>query len=435
MSKSKDRGKINVIGTDASGLWHLPPELEELVVSAEAIAASKRILQTLPEWWAKKAPKKNIPQTTNTDQPEKLVKWLKQTKGKKIVLASGDPLWFGIGRRLSESFKQKHIVFHPGPSSMQLAFARIGRSWQDCSWISIHGRDATPLIRSLQKHPSKLVVLPDPQAGGAEQVRELLNASGLASCYEFWLFEQLGHPDERVRLLNTSDKIPKGIDPLHLTILIKKENLDEIIDSQLPLFGLKDGLFFQHKDRPGLMTKREMRVQLLAELELPEKGVLWDIGAGVGSVGLEALRLRPQLQLMAVEKRAGGADVILTNAARLKVKPAAVLEVEAVDLITGPNLPRSLKYPNRVLIGGSDKRRLDLLEAISKKIAPDGIIIIPLANIEALSEIKPFLEKNFKEVSISQHQTWRGLPINHGTRLSPINPIIIIKGKHKIFSK
>ena len=70
------------------------------------------------------------------------------------------------------------------------------------------------------------------------------------------------------------------------------------------------GCTLQHSDHPGLMTKREVRIQLLADLNPPEHGVLWDLGAGTGSVGLEALRLRPQLQLMAVEQRAGGAALI-----------------------------------------------------------------------------------------------------------------------------
>ena len=77
------------------------------------------------------------------------------------------------------------------------------------------------------------------------------------------------------------------------------------------------GLFLQHDDRPGLMTKREVRVQVLADLELPARGVLWDLGAGVGSIGLEALRLRPSLALWALERRGGSAALIAANAERL----------------------------------------------------------------------------------------------------------------------
>ena len=80
---------------------------------------------------------------------------------------------------------------------------------------------------------------------------------------------------------------------LLLVLLIAE---DPPLPERLPLFGLEDGVFLQHPDRPGLMTKREIRLQLLAELELPADGVIWDLGAGTGSVGLEALRLRPRLR-------------------------------------------------------------------------------------------------------------------------------------------
>ena len=99
--------------------------------------------------------------------------------------------------------------------------------------------------------------------------------------------------------------LPSDLDPLHLVLLIAEPPPPPVDPAALPLFGLDDGLWLQHPDRPGLMTKREVRIQLLADLELPAEGVLWDLWAGVGSIGLEALRLRPQLQLWAVERRGG----------------------------------------------------------------------------------------------------------------------------------
>jgi precorrin-6Y C5,15-methyltransferase (decarboxylating) len=173
------------------------------------------------------------------------------------------------------------------------------------------------------------------------------------------------------------------------------------------------------------MTKREVRVQLLAELELPAAGVLWDLGAGVGSIGLEALRLRPGLQLWALEQRGGSAELIRANAQRLGVVPAGVIEGRAPDALSG------LPDPDRVLIGGGGRDRAALLQAVLDRLKPAGIVVIPLATVEALAELRPVLEGAGLTVSISQHQAWRGAALADGTRLAPLNPVLILRGQKK----
>ncbi|MEB3159565.1 MAG: precorrin-6Y C5,15-methyltransferase (decarboxylating) subunit CbiT, partial [Synechococcus sp.] len=184
-----------------------------------------------------------------------------------------------------------------------------------------------------------------------------------------------------------------------------------------------------------LMTKREVRIQLLAELDLPPTGVLWDLGAGTGSVGLEALRIRPGLQLLAIEKRGGGARLITANATRLGVEPAAVIEGDALQWLQGEHSPAEpsplspeLARADRVLIGGGGKQRTSLLHAVLQRLNPDGVVVIPLATVEALAELRPLLEAADLQVSVSQHQAWRGQPLSDGTRLAPMNPVLLLKG-------
>jgi precorrin-6Y C5,15-methyltransferase (decarboxylating) len=197
------------------------------------------------------------------------------------------------------------------------------------------------------------------------------------------------------------------------------------LPQQLPLFGLPDGVFLQHPDRPGLMTKREVRIQLLAELDLPAQGVLWDIGAGVGSVGLEALRLRPELQLWALEQRGGSASLIRANGERLGVAPAGVVEGRAPDAL------QQLPDPDRVLLGGGGRDRRALLQAVLDRLRPGGVVVIPLATLEALGELRPMLDAAGILVSVSQHQAWRGAPLADGTRLAPLNPVLVLRGERR----
>lgn len=423
---------LHVIGSDASGLRGLAEPSLALLRQARLVAGPQRLLADLEPWWRQEQaggrlePTSAPPHTVGTDLPERAWPVLEGALADgqpTVVLASGDPLWFGIGRLLLLRFGPGRLSFHPAPTSLQLAFARIGRPWQDAGWVSLHGRDPETLATALQRRPAALAVLTDPSRGGAEEVRTILRASGLEQAYALWLCERLGHPAERVQRLAPRAPLPADLDPLHLVLLIGEAPAAPPDPAVLPLFGLADGLFLQHGDRPGLMSKREVRIQLLAELDLPRLGVLWDIGAGVGSVGLEALRLRPELELWALEQRGGSAALIRANAERLGVRPAAVLEGRA------PGALAELPDPDRVLLGGGGRERSAVLAAVLERLRPAGVVVIPLATLEALAELRPLLECSGLTVSVSQHQAWRGAPLADGTRLAPLNPVLLLRGQ------
>jgi precorrin-6Y C5,15-methyltransferase (decarboxylating) len=423
---------LDVVGTDAGGLASLALPSLALVRAAQLLLAPQRLLTELAPWWQDEQGAGRIPagspcpQLLASDRPEQIFGPLEQvlTAGRPaVLLASGDPLWFGIGRLLLQRFPAAQLRFHPAPCSLQLAFARLGRPWQDASWISLHGRDPEPLAAALQKRPSALAVLTDPSRGGAEEVRRILAASGLEAAYALWLCERLGHPAERVQRLAPQAPLPADLDPLHLVLLIAEPPPAPADPAALPLFGLADGLYLQHHDRPGLMTKREVRIQLLADLELPETGVLWDIGAGVGSIGLEALRLRPALAAWFVEQRGGGAGLIAANAERLGVTPAGLVEGRAPEALA------ALPDPDRVLLGGGGRERAAVLAAVLERLRPGGVVVIPLATVEALAELRPLLERAGCAVAVGQHQAWRGAPLADGTRLAPLNPVLVLQGR------
>jgi len=411
---------IEVIGTDAGAPASLLPAHQQLLRQAAFVAAPRRLHEAVHAWAGAGGPA-----LIASDQPEPLLEQLRRLDAAQpvVVLASGDPLWFGIGRLLLEGLPAAQLRFHPAPSSLQLAFARIGRPWQDASWLSLHGRDPEPLAARLQQRPAALAVLTDPTRGGADTVRRGLRAAGLEQAYGFWLCERLGHSAERVQRLLPADPIPADLDPLHLVVLVAEP---PALPDHLPLFGLPDGVFLQHPDRPGLMTKREVRIQLLADLDLPQEGVLWDIGAGVGSVGLEALRLRPALHLWALEQRGGSAALIRANADRLGVQPAGVLEGCAPEALA------ALPDPHRVLLGGGGRERQAVLQAVLERLLPAGVVVIPLATVEALAELRPVLEQAGLTVAVQQHQAWRGVPLADGTRLAPLNPVLVLRAERTV---
>ncbi|MBL6803163.1 MAG: precorrin-6y C5,15-methyltransferase (decarboxylating) subunit CbiE, partial [Synechococcus sp. BS307-5m-G38] len=242
---------IDVIGTDAGAPASLPSAQQALIRAADHIAAPQRLRPALHQWLADQGPKQLI----SSDEPRTLAETLHDLPEQDavVVLASGDPLWFGIGRSLLERLGSSRLRFHPAPTSLQLAFARIGRPWQDASWVSLHGRDPEVLAGALQKRPAALAVLTDPQRGGAETVQRMLRSSGLEASTRLWLCENLGHADERVHQISPGMALPKDLHPLLIALLIAEE--PSLPDPQrLPLFGLDDGVYLQHADHPGLMT-------------------------------------------------------------------------------------------------------------------------------------------------------------------------------------
>ena len=217
---------IDVIGTDAGAPASLPAAQQALIRAADHLAAPKRLQPALRHWL-----NSDQPELISSDDPRDLAANLEAlpTTEAVVVLASGDPLWFGIGRSLSERLGGAQLRFHPAPTALQLAFARIGRPWQDASWVSLHGRDPAVLAPRLQQRPPALAVLTDPQQGGAETVRRILRSSGLEASYSIWLCENLGHNSERVLQLKRSDPLPENLASLltavsytHLTLPTKR---------------------------------------------------------------------------------------------------------------------------------------------------------------------------------------------------------------------
>ena len=177
------------------------------------------------------------------------------------------------------------------------------------------------------------------------------------------------------------------------------------------------------------MTKREIRVQLLAELNLPKEGIIWDIGSGVGSIGLEALRISPNLNLVSIDKRIGSKNIIEENARRLNVKPSLIVEDEVLKTLRENKITHNLLHPDRVIVGGGGSNIELIIEEVLKNINSFCIIIIPLISLKSLSKLESILKPKFKKFSISQHQSYRGVNIGEDIRLSPLNPVFILKGE------
>ena len=425
----KVKRTIHIIGLNSFKFDDLNLNLQRIFKDTINIAVPETFINEVKKW-SQKDPKGKVYYASKSNI--ELINWLTNQKKDVILFSRGDPLWFGIGRILLENFNEQELYFHPAPSCLQLAFSKLKRTWQDVSFISVHGRDHSKLVSALKSRKSDLAIITDKGTKSIELIAKNIVELNLTKFYEFWLCEELGFPNEKIRKIDLENTLPINISDLNIVILLKNEYVPKTKNiplKNIPLFGLNDNSFKSFNDRPNLMTKREIRIQILADLDLPKEGVLWDIGAGSGTIGLEAIKLRPELKLFSIDKRLGTKKLIEINSERLLVKPEKIIEDDINNLLNN-KIDNILKKPNRVVIGGCDKKtKIHVIEILSKLIFQDLLIVVPLINLESLQEIKNIFEDNGFKSSFVMIQILKGITISEGSRLEPNNPVFILKGK------
>ena len=424
--KKKDR-KIHVLGLNSFKFNDLSINLQNLFRRINNIAVPEKFADKIKKWCEEiiVIDKNFYVSKSNIN----LIEWLKSLDNDVILISRGDPLWHGIGRILLDNFPQNELLFYPANTCIQLAFSKLKKSWQGTQIVSIHGRDTKNLIKLLKSKEKNIAVLTDPNNKSLELIRNNLKELGLEKIYEFWLLEEIGYEKENIRLISSEQKLPKNISDLNIVILCKKEITHN--SSSLPLFGINDNYFKTFIDRPNLITKREIRIQLIADLELPEVGTLIDIGSGSGTIGIEAIRIRPKLNLISIDKRLGSRNLIKENAKRFNVVPKVIIEGNINDYLN-KELKDNLSNSNRIIIGGCDKAtKILVINELTRFLNKGDIIVLPIVTYEVLQEVKLTLNKLNYEASINLIQTFKGLTINEGTRFEPNNPVFIIKAKKK----
>ena len=365
---------IHIIGLGVSERAHLVPHAEIAVGDAEVVIGSERQLETVRRILDIPF---NEPEKIALPPLKELAALLDSHAGKRIaILASGDPLYYGIGRWLSQRYDHEQLYFYPGISSIQAACHSIGLSLQDARVVSLHGRPLETVRRHLAQH-QYLVILTDkhstPQALALECQQTGFDESSL------WVCEKLGYEDQQVRQFTVNELLDDAgngtdgtdntpiFDPLHITII-------QIIGkpSYLPSFpGIADANFITDAEAgKGLITKREVRLSILSLLQPAPKDVAWDIGAGCGGVAVEWALWNPLGQVYAIEHHAARIDCLQQNQRCFGV-------VDNLNVVAGraPEVLKGLPPANKIFIGGSDGELPKLLEILWEKLPEDGVIV------------------------------------------------------------
>ncbi|QHV01107.1 precorrin-6y C5,15-methyltransferase (decarboxylating) subunit CbiE [Synechocystis sp. CACIAM 05] len=411
---------IHVVGIGLDGADGLTSSTLELIAQAKILAGGDRHLSYFPEYGEKSLVIKDF--SADLKKVEEIYTTLK-TGEIIVILASGDPLYFGLGRLLLEKFSAEQLKFHPHLSSIQLAFNHLKMPWQDATIISAHGRSNELLTQALQKGAKKLAILTDGQ-NHPGAIANLCLSLGLTTTYQAWVCENLGARNEQIQafdLPSLASLTATDFSPLNVVVLVKQKPENPVIDlDQLPILGIADHYFASFGDRPGMITKQPIRVQILAALSLQPRQIIWDIGAGTGSVAIEGARLCPQGKVFAIEKTSAGQRLIAQNCQRFQVRNVEVVAGPAPEVLV--NLPT----PDRIFIGGNGGQLIPILQTCGERLGQDGLVVMAIASLEHLSLALGWFKQQQWHVKVQQVQISQSVKFAELTRFDPLNPIYLL---------
>ncbi len=330
------------------------------------------------------------------------------------ILASGDPLFFGVGSLVVKKLGAAHVEVIPQPSSMQWAFARAGIAWDDAAFVSVHGRSREGFVTRL-KTMSKVAVLTDEESSPARLAALLIEHGDTE--WDAWLCENLGGPDERVRAFTLADLAAcTDVRPLNVAILVRS---DAAWRPPPAIPFLHEDAFAKRMPKKGLITKREVRVLSLAAMELRADSVVWDVGAGSGSVSIEAAMLAPRGRVYAVEIDPEGVDICRENVRAHGVDNVRVVAGRAPEALA------DLEAPDAVFVGGSKGSMDEIIAVALDRLRPGGRLVVNAITLENVGETYRTLRARDLVPEVTLVNVSRGEPLAKYLRYEALNPVHI----------
>ncbi len=397
--------EIVVIGIDGKGI---SPEHETLLRQCAVILGSRRLAEYAEGRGLRVDPITPLPAAF-----ERIEAGLQ--RGRVGVLASGDPLFFGIGARIIERFGSKRVRILPALSSLQEAFCRFKISWTDTAVVSLHGRKADNIPGLLLRHP-KTFILTDGKHSPDMLARTLIGylanigETTISRGCRVHVAEDLGSAREKITEASLEEISHQRFSPLNVICLL----LPQLPPP--PVFGLEEEEIVHSR---GLITKDEIRAATLHRLRLPRQGVFWDIGGGSGSVSLEAAAMHPELSVYTVERKAEELANIKKNICRFRLFNITPVEGRARDAVGG------LPDPDAVFIGGSGGELQEVIALAAPRLAEGGRLVVNGVTGNTVDQAPGFMEDSGLRVASSRIEVHRSG--SDGPR--SFNPITIMVGR------
>jgi precorrin-6B C5,15-methyltransferase / cobalt-precorrin-6B C5,C15-methyltransferase len=410
---SEARSKLVILGIGDDGLAGLTELARRQVMEADLILAAPSILTLLESVRTRK-------QALEPDMSLALKQVREALEyANPVLISSGDPLFYGVARYLCDRLGKDVFEVVPHVSSMQLAFARIKESWEDAYLTNLAGRPIEAVIDRIRT-AEKIGLFSSEVCPPARLARELLERG--IDYFRAYVCENLGSPDERVTQSELADLATMEFNPLNVMILIRKPNRPDRASraSRHRLFGNPDDAFAQSLPKRGLVTHAEVRSIALAQLDIRSTSIVWDIGAGSGSVAIEAAQLAHLGTVYAIEPEPADIALIQANAEEFGVPNVRALQGRAPEVLA------TLPEPDAIFVGGTG-RQVDLVlsEAYSR-LVQGGSMAVNVATIEGLATAYHTLKNLAGEVRVWNLSVARGIEQMDRLRFEAINPTFLL---------
>lgn len=412
------RNRIWIIGVGDDGAAGLTRQALEIIDSSTLLIGSASLLDKFPGFTGKR-------ETVGADL-DRLANTLDLADGLSVLLASGDPLFYGTARFLCDRLGKDRFEVLPHVSSMQLAFARVKESWDEAYLTNVATQ---PLERVLERirTAEKVGVFTSEQITPARLAEELI-AKGL-TYFTAYICENLGSPDERVTRAKLPDIVNQKFSPLNVMILVRQPGIpDRPLDSnRIRLFGNRDEVFRQSKPKRELVTPSEVRSIAISELSLKETSIVWDIGAGSGSVAIEAAQIARFGKSYAIEMDVDDYNLIVENANKFGVSNLVPVLGEA------PKAWENLPDPEAIFVGGTGRAVTDLVWQAWPRLQPGGALVANMMSMENLVALQQLLATKIGvETQFWMIQISRGNYQLENSRLESANPSFLIKANKPV---
>ena len=404
--------KIYIVGIGDDGLEAVTSAARQLIERAELLVGADQTLALVPG-------KGRERMTVGNNLDEAVDRISQARRGPIVVLASGDPLFYGVARYLCDRLGKERFEVVPHVSSMQLAFARVKESWEEAYLTNLANRSLESVVEKIRvaEKVGLFTTEADPPAAVAQALLDRR-----IDYFTAYVCENLGSPDERVTQGTLSELAEQEFAPLNVMILVRKPNVPDRPSEAIGrrLFGNPDEVFLQSKPKQGLLTPAEVRAIALAQMDLGPSSIVWDIGAGSGSVAIEAAQLASGGTTYAIEMDADDHNLIRQNAERFRVQNLVPVLGRAPD--AWANLPD----PDSVFAGGSGREVSRLCDLAYQRLRPHGRLVTTVGSLENLADVHATLHACSGDVKVWMINIARGTDQLERVRFDALNPTFLL---------